>query len=113
MSRAEAGEFAGATDRRGRDAAPAMTTRIANKLIRRSTLVDAMMDRYVDWREESNAVESAYRRWTESAARDRRFTFLAYSAALDREERASDLYRAAIAAYREVAKRADTRTFST
>jgi hypothetical protein len=80
----------------------AMTTHLAPQFLRRSSLVDAMMDRYVDWREESDGVERAYRAWVEASSGERRFGYLAYTAALDREERACDLYSAAIAAYREV-----------
>jgi hypothetical protein len=58
-----------------------------------STLIDAVMDGYVDWREESSAVELAYRRWVQAAAGDRELAFDAYLAALDREESAANEYR--------------------
>lgn len=82
----------------------AMTTRIANKLTPRSVLIDAVMDRYVDWREESAAVRCAYGLWSNAVSADRFLTHAAYEAALDREERAADLYSAAIDAYRGVAR---------
>jgi len=58
-----------------------------------SALIDAVMDGYVDWREESAAVELAYRRWRQAASRDREPAFDEYLAALDREEQAAGEYR--------------------
>jgi hypothetical protein len=57
-----------------------------------STLIDAVMDGYVEWREESAAVEHAYRRWGRAASRHRALAFDAYLAALDREESAASEY---------------------
>jgi hypothetical protein len=58
-----------------------------------STLIDAMMDRYVSWREECAAVEQAYRDWLGARREDRSVAFAAYTAALDREEFAATAYR--------------------
>jgi len=58
-----------------------------------STLVDAVMDGYVDWREESAAVELAYSRWAQAAASDREVAFDVYLAAVDREESAAGEYQ--------------------
>ena len=58
----------------------------------RASIVDALTDGYVDWREECFAVSAAYRRWSEADVNDRADAFAAYSAALDREERACDIY---------------------
>jgi hypothetical protein len=58
-----------------------------------STLIDAMMDRYVSWREECAAVEKAYRDWLGARNEDRTAAFAAYTAALDREECAAGEYR--------------------
>jgi hypothetical protein len=58
----------------------------------RASMVDALTDRYVDWREECFAVIAAYQRWSEADVDDRADAFAAYSAALDREERACDIY---------------------
>jgi hypothetical protein len=55
-------------------------------------LGDALIDLYVDWREECWAVQVAYDRWREASKDDRAAAFAAYHAALDREERASDVY---------------------
>jgi hypothetical protein len=58
-----------------------------------SELIDAVMERYVSWREHSAAVEAAYRRWSFAAARDRELAFDDYAAALDREELVAAEYR--------------------
>ena len=58
-----------------------------------STLIDAVMDSYVDWREESAAVELAYCRWRQAASHDFEPAFNAYLAALDREEQAANEYQ--------------------
>ena len=59
-------------------------------------LGNAVIDLYVEWREECSAVEFAYQRWREASKDDRAAAFAAYSAALDREEQASDVYAALI-----------------
>ena len=51
-----------------------------------------MVDAYVDWREEGAAVWHAYERWTCAPPADALFAFAAYQAAVDREERAADVY---------------------
>jgi hypothetical protein len=58
-----------------------------------SELIDAVMDGYVAWREESAAVESAYRTWRGAPPAQRTFAFDDYFAALDREEQAASEYR--------------------
>jgi hypothetical protein len=55
-----------------------------------------MTDAYVDWREDSAAVESAYRRWLVASSPDTAVAFAAYNAALDREEMASIAYERVI-----------------
>jgi hypothetical protein len=55
-------------------------------------MVDETMDAYVDWREECAHVWEAYRRWLSAAGADAVLAFRAYGAALDREERASEVY---------------------
>ena len=59
-------------------------------------LVDATIDRYLSWREESAAAALAYRRWTVGAHADREALYAAYVEALDREEHAATEYRAFI-----------------
>jgi hypothetical protein len=55
-------------------------------------LVDAAMDAYLDWREECFAVSDAYGWWTAADPADAALAFRGYVAALDREERASEVY---------------------
>jgi hypothetical protein len=50
------------------------------------------MQAYVDWREECVAVWDAYGRWADAGVTDAALAFVAYTAALDREERASEIY---------------------
>ena len=65
-------------------------------------LIDAAVDSYVDWREESAAVRHAYRRWAAADRSERRRAFAAYVAALDQEERAGRRYAQVIAYFHSV-----------
>jgi hypothetical protein len=56
------------------------------------TVIDAAMDAYLDWRQQSAGVEAAYQRWSAADSTDAALAFAAYVAALDREERASASY---------------------
>jgi hypothetical protein len=62
-----------------------------------SKLIDAVMDGYVAWREESIAVRAAYREWLRAAPAWRGLAFEDYCAALDREERAAGEYQRLLA----------------
>ena len=66
------------------------------KAIRRSArhraVVDATVAAYSDWRRECASVRNAYRSWASARAVDKSLAFVAYNAALDREERAAKLY---------------------
>ena len=55
-------------------------------------LIDAAVDSYVNWREESAAVRRAYRGWAAAERGQRPGAYAAYVAALDREERAGTRY---------------------
>jgi hypothetical protein len=55
-------------------------------------LIDAATDAYVDWREECAEVWDAYERWAHAPDSDAAGAFVAYRAALDREESASRAY---------------------
>jgi hypothetical protein len=55
----------------------------------RDRLVDAFIESYVEWREGCDDLRSAYQRWAGSAPVDRDLAFVAYRAALDREEKAA------------------------
>jgi hypothetical protein len=50
------------------------------------------MDAYLDWREECFAVSDAYGWWAAAGPADAGLAFRGYVAALDREERASEVY---------------------
>jgi hypothetical protein len=58
----------------------------------RNRAVDDVMDAYVDWREECIRVWEAYQRWLSAARVDAALAFRAYVAALDGEQRASEVY---------------------
>jgi hypothetical protein len=60
--------------------------------VQRRRMVDEAMDAYVDWREECHRVWEAYDRWLHAARADTAFASLAYVAALDREQRAAEVY---------------------
>lgn len=59
-------------------------------------LGDALIDLYVAWREECLSVHIAYERWTKASKGDSAAAFAAYTAALDREERAGNVYAALV-----------------
>jgi hypothetical protein len=59
-------------------------------------LVRAVMDAYLDWLDQCDAVWSSYRRWVDASEADAGGAFQHYGAALDREEHASEIYAALI-----------------
>jgi hypothetical protein len=63
-----------------------MSTTIDNRL------VDDAMEAYVDWLQQSVAVQDAYDRWARGPRDSTANAFLEYRAALDREECASMAY---------------------
>jgi hypothetical protein len=54
--------------------------------------IDELLEGYVSWREECDAVRLAYRRLADSRPSERRLTYAGYLAALDREEHAARVY---------------------
>jgi hypothetical protein len=54
--------------------------------------IDALLERYVSWREECQAVWLTYQRWTGSAHDERHLAYAGYLAALDQEEHAARAY---------------------
>jgi hypothetical protein len=54
--------------------------------------VDALLERYVAWREECETVWQAYQRWVDADRHERWLAHAGYLAALDREERAARTY---------------------
>jgi hypothetical protein len=69
---------------------------------RHQLAVDSAIDAYVDWRDECRAVWDTYRRWTSAPVAHAGRAFEGYSAALEREERAADVYAAQIRRVRDV-----------
>ena len=67
--------------------------RLAHEL---DLLGDSLIDLYVEWREECSAVWLAYERCRDASREDRAAAFVAYNAALDREEQAGNVYAALI-----------------
>jgi hypothetical protein len=70
-----------------------MSRKRSSAMTRISDLIDAVMDGYVSWREESAAVETAYRNWRQAAPDEEAIAFDDYTTALDREEHAASEYR--------------------
>jgi hypothetical protein len=70
-----------------------MNRKRSSAVTRISDLIDAVMDGYITWREESAAVEAAYHTWRGASRDGRTVAFEDYFAALDREERAASEYR--------------------
>ena len=75
----------------------------------RDYVIDDAMDAYVEWREESEQVEAAYRRWATAEPNDAALAFAAYVAALDREDRASICFEQVVRRAVVVAKGGDPR----
>ena len=59
---------------------------------RRRAAIDDAFAAYSAWRQQSAAARAAYVTWARAARSDARFAFAAYRAALDREERAADIF---------------------
>ena len=57
-----------------------------------SWVVDELLECYVAWREECEAVRIAYRLWVDSGPGDGRLAYAAYLGALDQEEHAARAY---------------------
>ena len=63
----------------------------------RLELLDAIMERYLSWHDETRAVAESYRVWSVAVGRERGVAFERYVAALDREEHAACGYRRSLA----------------
>jgi hypothetical protein len=55
-------------------------------------LVDRMISAYIGWREACRLVHDAYRSWTSATGPSARVAFWRYTAAVDAEERAAEVY---------------------
>jgi hypothetical protein len=58
----------------------------------RIALFDEFLNSYVSWRDACDNVWETYRRWAECKREDRPFAFVAYRAALDREDHAARMH---------------------
>jgi hypothetical protein len=54
--------------------------------------IDALLEVYLSWRAECDAVRQTYRSWTDSNRSQRALAYAGYVAALDREEHAARAY---------------------
>jgi hypothetical protein len=72
---------------------PALPQRASRRVgKRRSALADEFLESYVCWREASEDVRNAYRRWADCQPQERGLGFATYRAALEREERAASIH---------------------
>ena len=62
-----------------------------------TALVDDVIARYVEWREDTEIAACAYRRWAEAPRGERPSLFTTFTAALDQEEAAAAAYERSIA----------------
>jgi len=69
-----------------------MKFRRLTRAARRRANIDDVVAAYSAWRRECAAVRAAYGRWVRAARSDARFAFAAYHVALDREQRAAEIY---------------------
>jgi hypothetical protein len=63
---------------------------------RRRRLLNQTMEAYVRWRQQCRAVSVAHSHWAAAPRADAGLWYRAYSAALDAEERACELYAALV-----------------
>lgn len=69
--------------------------------------VDELFERYISWREESDAVQLAYQRWVDSTQGESWVAYGAYVAALDREEQAARTYADHIERFRWISDQSE------
>jgi hypothetical protein len=74
------------------------TTPVSNGAAIHPSLLDALSECYLDWKETCFEVARAYSRWQRAPRSIRASAFAAYEAALDVEQSASDAYAELIAA---------------
>lgn len=60
--------------------------------LRKKLLVDSLMEAYVSWREACLRVDDAYASWASERGTRATLAFESYTAALDREETAAEVY---------------------
>jgi hypothetical protein len=62
----------------------------------KATLLDDLIDWYVDWRESARAVADAYARWSFASGPECALRFAAYTATLDQEQQTASAYAEAV-----------------
>ena len=62
----------------------------------RRRLINQVVDAYAGWRDQCSAVDLAYRHWAAGQGQDAAVWYMAYSAALAREEHAAERYAQSI-----------------
>jgi hypothetical protein len=58
----------------------------------REVALDVLLERYLSWREECDAVRVAYQRWGRAGGAQRESAYADFIAALNREEHAARIY---------------------
>jgi hypothetical protein len=76
---------------------PSRDSRMVSPVLPAGDVVDKLLARYVDWREDASAVADAYRGWCEAPAGEKTWRFSAYMAALDDEESSAKTYAVEVA----------------
>jgi hypothetical protein len=66
-------------------------------LRRRDSLADAIVERYVEWREHARAVWAAYEEWSAATGLERELAFCGYRVAVSNEACACDRYAEVVA----------------
>jgi hypothetical protein len=61
-----------------------------------SGLLDDMIERYVEWREDADAVAEAYTQWSSARAREEEWRFSVYLASLEPEGSSAKSYAAVV-----------------
>ena len=89
-----------------------MTLKSTNHRLRRRREVNKVLDAYVEWRDACVAAQVAYGAWKVRRGGDRVLAFYAYEDALDREERAANVYARVIRAFGEATGASPTQSLA-
>jgi hypothetical protein len=68
----------------------------ARRAIAMDHLVDATLERYLDWRDQASNTAAAYRSWSAAPTDERRLRFGVYLSALDQEQCAATTYAGSV-----------------
>jgi hypothetical protein len=89
-----------------------MTLKSTSRRLRRRGDVHKALDAYVEWHDACIAVQAAYGVWRARRGSDRVLAFYAYEEALDREERAANVYARFIRAFGEATGASPTQSLA-